>query len=106
MQNERANLAWAHRALGEIAARRDPPDSTSAESQYRQALALAAELEMRPLQARCHLGLGTLYRRLGRADAARVELSTAATMLREMGMTFWLPEAEAELEAALVAPVD
>jgi len=105
-QGERANLAWAYRVLGEIAARRDPPDSTSVEAQYRQALALAEELEMRPLQARCHLGLGTLYRRLGRADVARVELSPAATMLREMGMTFWLPEAEAELEAARTAPVD
>jgi hypothetical protein len=52
---------------------------------------------MRPLQAHCHLGLGTLYRRVGCLDEARVELSTAVAMLREMGMAFWLPEAEAEL---------
>ena len=52
---------------------------------------------MRPLQAYGHLGLGTLYRRVGRPDAARAELSTAVSMLREMGMAFWLPEAEAEL---------
>ena len=61
---------------------------------------------MRPLQARCHLGLGKLCRRVGRLDEARAELSTAATMLREMGMTFWLPEAEAELSAATTAHVD
>jgi hypothetical protein len=53
-----------------------------------------------PLQARCHLGLGKLHRMTGRQDDARSELSTAVTMLREMDMTFWLPEAEAELAAA------
>ena len=30
---------------------------------YRQALALADELGMRPLVAHCHLGLGKLYHR-------------------------------------------
>ena len=55
---------------------------------------------MRPLQARCHLGLGKLYRRVGRVDEARAELVTAVTMLREMEMAFWLPEAEAELAQA------
>ena len=33
----------------------------------------------------------------GRDDDARAEFSTAVAMLREMGMAFWLPEAEAEL---------
>ena len=32
---------------------------------YREALALAGELGMRPLVAHCHLGLGKLYRRTG-----------------------------------------
>ena len=55
---------------------------------------------MRPLQAHCHLGLGKLFRRTGRLDEARVELATAVALLREMGMAFWLPEAERELAAA------
>jgi hypothetical protein len=55
---------------------------------------------MRPLQARCRLGLGKLYRQVGRSDEARAELATAAAMLREMGMAFWLPEAEQELAEA------
>ena len=63
-------------------------------------MALAEQLEMRPLQARCYLGLGKLYRRVGRPDEARAELATVVAMLREMGMAFWLPEAEAELAAA------
>jgi hypothetical protein len=88
---------YALRLLGEIAARRDPPDAEEAEARYREALVLAEELGMRPLQAHCHLGLGKLYRRVGHLEEAHTELSTAVAMLREMGMTFWLPEAEAEL---------
>jgi hypothetical protein len=63
-------------------------------------LVLTQELELRPLQARCHLGLGKLHRRAGRPDEARAELQTAVAMLRGMGMTFWVPEAERELTAA------
>jgi hypothetical protein len=33
----------------------------------------------------------------GHRHEARAELATAVAMLREMEMTFWLPEAEAEL---------
>jgi hypothetical protein len=32
-------------------------------------------------------------------DEARAELAAAVRMLREMGMAFWLPEAEGELAA-------
>jgi hypothetical protein len=57
---------------------------------------MAEELGMRPLVAHCHLGLGTLYRRIGRDEEARVELTTAAEMYRAMDMQFWLARAEAE----------
>ena len=99
-RNERANLAWARRLLGEIADRREPPEAVGAEGHFRQSLRMAEELGMRPLQAHCHLGLGRLYRRLGRSSDAHAELSKAVTMLREMGMAFWLPEAETELAQA------
>jgi class 3 adenylate cyclase/tetratricopeptide (TPR) repeat protein len=100
-RNQPGLQGYALRLLSEIAVRRDPPDFDEAEPRYREALALAEELGLRPLQAHCHLGLGKLYRRLGRADEARAELSAAISMLREMGMTFWLPGAEAELAATL-----
>ena len=45
---ERGNEAYALRLLGEIAARGDPSEHTQAEVHYRQALALAEELGMRP----------------------------------------------------------
>ena len=55
---------------------------------------------MRPLRAHCHLGLGRLYRQIGHDEDARAELSAAIMMLREMGMTHWLSQAEAELAQA------
>jgi tetratricopeptide (TPR) repeat protein len=99
-RKQRGYQAQALRLLGNIAARRDPPSADEAEVRYRESLALAEELEMRPLQAHCHLGLGKLHRQVGRGHQARVELSTAVEMLRTMGMTFWLPEAETELAEA------
>ena len=52
---------------------------------------------MRPLQAHCHLGLGTLHAKAGQRQQARAELSTAMALYRAMDMTFWLPQAEAML---------
>ena len=65
-----------------------------AEGYYREALALAEPRGMRPLVAHCHLGLGMLYRRTGKAQEAQEHLTTAATMYREMDMRFWLKQAE------------
>jgi tetratricopeptide (TPR) repeat protein len=91
--------AHAHRLLGDVATRREPPDIAQAEAHYRQALALAEEIGMRPLQAHCHLGLGTLYAKLGQPEPARSALSAAIDLYRAMEMTFWLPQAEAALAA-------
>ena len=94
---ERGHEAYALRLLGAIAAQREPPVSGQAADYYRQALALADELGMRPLQAHCHRGLGTLYAATGQREQARTELSTAIEMYQSMDMTFWLPQAEATL---------
>jgi tetratricopeptide (TPR) repeat protein len=89
--------AWALRLLGEIHAQRHPPEAEQAEASYREALALAETLGMRPLQAHCHVGLGTLYAKTGQPERARAELSTAADMYRAMDMTFWLPQTQEAL---------
>jgi tetratricopeptide (TPR) repeat protein len=94
---ERGHEAYALRLLGEIATRQEPPEAEQAETHYRQALALAEELGMRPLQAHCHRGLGTLYSQTGRLEEARAALATAIDMYRAMEMTFWLPQTEAAL---------
>jgi tetratricopeptide (TPR) repeat protein len=93
----RGDQAWALHLLGEIASRRDPPDLDQADGQYRQALALAEELGMRPLVAHCHLGLGKHSRRTGKGEQAREHLTIATRMYREMDMRFWLTPAEAEM---------
>ena len=59
-------------------------------------MTLADHLGMRPLVAHCHLGLGKLYRRTDRREQAQGHLTSAATMYREMGMTYWLETAEEE----------
>jgi tetratricopeptide (TPR) repeat protein len=88
--------AHARRLQGELARRRDPLEIDQAATHYLEALALAEPSGMRPLVAHCHLGLGKLYRRLGQGEETEQHLRTAMTMYREMGMQFWLGQAEAE----------
>ena len=94
---QRGTQAWALWLLGESTARQASPEGAPAATYYRQALTLAAALGMRPLQAHCHVSLGTLYGKMGQREQARTALSTAIDLYRAMEMTFWLPRAEAEL---------
>jgi tetratricopeptide (TPR) repeat protein len=95
---ERANEAHALRLLGDVGCRWDPP-APEAEGSYLQALNLARELGLAPMAAHCQRGLGVLYGRTGRRDQGRAELEGAIEAFRTMGMTLWLPQAEAELES-------
>jgi class 3 adenylate cyclase/tetratricopeptide (TPR) repeat protein len=94
---QRGNQARALWLLGESTARHELPEVEPAETHYRQALALAEELGMRPLQAHCHRGLGTLYAQTGQRELARTALSTAIALYRSMDMRCWLPQAETTL---------
>jgi class 3 adenylate cyclase/tetratricopeptide (TPR) repeat protein len=94
---ERGGQAYALCLLGDITAQHDPPDTNLAEAHYQQALALAEALGMRPLQAYCHHGLGTIYVKIGQPEHARAELESAMELYRTMDMTFWLPQTEAAL---------
>jgi tetratricopeptide (TPR) repeat protein len=94
MRGNEARTLWL---LGEIAMRRDPPDVAQTETHYQQALTLAEELGMRPLQAHCHHGLGRLYHSTGRAEPARTALAAAINLYRAMDMTLWLSQVEAAL---------
>jgi hypothetical protein len=92
-------VASTSHLVGDIAAHPDRFDAQRSEAHYRQALTLAVARGMRPLIAHCHGGLGSLYRRLGKADDASAHLTIATTMYRQMGMTYSLDKAEAELHA-------
>ena len=98
---QRGQQAWALWLLGESTARQASPEVEPAAGHYRQALALAEELGMRPLQAHCHLGLGTLYSQCGQREPARAAIAAALALYRDMDMTFWLPQAEAALARML-----
>ncbi len=93
---ERGWEAWGLKVLGDVHAH-ESAEAEQAGDTYRQALALASELGLRPLVAHCHLGLGALARKTGRGEQAQEHLTTATAMYREMDMRFWLEQAEAEL---------
>jgi class 3 adenylate cyclase/tetratricopeptide (TPR) repeat protein len=88
--------AHALHLLGDIATTPTWFDAERGETHYRNALALAEPRGMRPLVAHCHLGLGELYRRTGKRQQAQEHLTTATSMYREMGMTYWLEKASEE----------
>ncbi|MBI3028002.1 MAG: sigma 54-interacting transcriptional regulator [Candidatus Rokubacteria bacterium] len=91
---ERGHEAYALHLLGEIGLRCDPLDREKAEPCYRQALALAEELGMRPLLAHCHLSLTTLHRRTGDRSIAEQHAAAARMLFRQMDMRLWLERVE------------
>jgi tetratricopeptide (TPR) repeat protein len=97
VHQERGHQVYALHLLGDIAARREPLEVEPAVAYYQQALTLAEELGMRPLQAHCRRGLGMLYATAGQREQARAALAVAIRLYRAMEMTFWLPQVEAAL---------
>src|SRR5262245_34569242 len=93
---EHGHQAYTLHLLGDVAARCDSLGVEQAQDYYHQTLALAEALGMRPLQAHCHRGLGTLYAASQR-EPARTALATAIALYRDMDMAFWLPQTEAAL---------
>ncbi len=75
----------------------DRPRVPHTEAAYLEALALAETLGLRPLVARCHLGLGQVYARSKRRDQAVQHLATARDLLAEMGIRYWLDRAQEEI---------
>ncbi|HKA62103.1 MAG TPA: adenylate/guanylate cyclase domain-containing protein [Methylomirabilota bacterium] len=91
-QKQRGQEVGALCLSAEIAAR--GPEKERAEAEYERARSLASEIGMRPLVAHCHLGLGRLYRHVGRRPEAQSHFRTATAMYREMDMQRWLREVE------------
>jgi Tfp pilus assembly protein PilF len=79
--------------LGETIQARD-----DAEESCRRGIALGDAIGAKPEVAHCHAGLARLYRRTGRQQQAEEHFTTATTMYREMGMTYWLEKAQAEID--------
>ena len=97
-RGERGLEAWAFWLLGEIASRREPTEVETAEGHYRSGPGpWPTRAACVPLVARCHSGLGRLYRRGSQRSVAQEHLATATAMYRQMDMTSWFEQAEAEL---------
>jgi len=88
-RGQRGDAAALLHVLGEVAAR-DSLSIEKAEHHYLDAIALAAELEMRPLLARGHLGIGRLYLCAGDHDRAEEHLLAAKRLFAVMDMPLWL----------------
>jgi len=95
-RGQRGDAAAALYVLGEAAARTSLEVGT-AERHYHEAIALTAELEMYPLLARTHLGIGRLYLRAGDRGRAEDHVLSATRMFITMDMPFWLRQAVASL---------
>jgi class 3 adenylate cyclase/tetratricopeptide (TPR) repeat protein len=98
-QRERGREAYTRWLLGDIAARGGPATAAEAQAHYDGARALAEALGMRPLQARCLLGLAHVLLQTGRVAGARQAFQTAGARFRELGMSADLARVEAALEA-------
>ena len=100
-RGQRGHEAWIRWTLGEIAAQTGAADTPTAAEHYRHALALATELGMRPLAAHCQLGLAQWHRATGDRARAEEHLAAARTLYREMNMTLWLAQTQAEPGASV-----
>ena len=94
-QHQRGQEALALWLSAEVAADAHEPERAIGE--YRQALALASEIGMRPLVAHCHFGLGKVHRWQNNREQRDQHLGTAVTLYRAMGMDYWLENARKEI---------
>jgi len=83
--------------LGDVISKCDQFDAERAQELYRKALSLAEPRAMRPLIAHCHGSLASFFGRMGKRQVARDHLSASTTLYREMGMQFWLEQAEMKM---------
>lgn len=97
LHKERGHGALALKLGADIARRRVPADIEQVEARYREALTLAEDMGMRPLQAHCHRGLAKVHAAAGAQDRARAEFSAALELYRAMAMISWQTRTEKSL---------
>ena len=93
--DERCFGAWALYEMAIIQSENNSKQIEEAPHTYQLAIDLAEELNMKPLQAHCHLKFGQHYAKIEKTDLARSEFLNAIDLYRSLGMAFWLPMAEA-----------
>ncbi len=83
---ERGNEAWALWVFGEVVTQAALGQSPPVTDYHRQALALAAELDMQPLVAHCHASLARVFTAMGQEAAAFEALAAAEALFRQLEM--------------------
>jgi hypothetical protein len=83
---------WERRVLGLVAAAGGGDGKAGAEEHFLSSIAIGEELGMKPDIALSRLFLGRHYAECGRHEDALRQLDESETLLREMGMDFWLPQ--------------
>jgi tetratricopeptide (TPR) repeat protein len=81
--HDRGTEAWVHWLVGDLASDSAP---AAAVTNLGLALGLAEELQMRPLVAHAHLGLGKIAARDGKREIALSHLTTAWSLYSDMQM--------------------
>ena len=64
-------------------------DLEAAANMFETATDIAAQLNLRPLMAHCHLGFGDLYQRRGLQEEAAAYRDRGQSLLDELGMKRW-----------------
>jgi class 3 adenylate cyclase/tetratricopeptide (TPR) repeat protein len=80
--------AWALKTLGDVHFASGHPDFEAASDAYRKGLRMAEELQMLPLVAHCHAGLGRIEAARGRTSDAQPHVQLAREMYAHMRMSF------------------
>jgi tetratricopeptide (TPR) repeat protein len=86
MVDGRGHVASGLRLIADAATHAEPPKADVAEAALARCLALAQELDMRPLEARALLTQSALFRRLGRAAEAASAHAEAKRRFVALGM--------------------
>lgn len=89
--DERGHEAYALRLIAELGVT-DAPLLNECETNFLEALRRAEELDLRPLAAQCHLGLGKRYQRIGRQASAEQHFSAGAALFRQLGLQLSLED--------------
>jgi class 3 adenylate cyclase/tetratricopeptide (TPR) repeat protein len=84
---ERANEAYSLRILGEVELNRRNLDE--AKGWLLEALALANELGMLPLEAHCHKGLASIFDQRDQKSDAQRHRDVSSSLIHAMEMRFW-----------------
>ncbi|MCH7479693.1 MAG: hypothetical protein IIA14_16525, partial [SAR324 cluster bacterium] len=95
---ERWGASVAYLALAMAAAKRKRPAWKKVDQNMRESFRQAEAMHAQPFTAVSHFRYAELLQQKGDLAAAREQISKASALFRDMGMTWWLGQAE-KLEA-------